>query len=97
MPPRELSDPGNVNINGGNIDGTTIGATEASPCTVTALNVTGAINHDGTTVGLYSVTPAAQGTKINDPSGGATVDAEARTAINAIIDALEAIGITAQV
>ena len=33
--------------------------------------------------------------KINDPSGGATVDTEARTAINAIIDALEAFGLTA--
>jgi hypothetical protein len=33
--------------------------------------------------------------KINDPAGGGTVDAEARTAINAIIDALESHGITA--
>ena len=33
--------------------------------------------------------------KINDPSGGATVDTEARTAINAIINALEAFGLTA--
>lgn len=32
--------------------------------------------------------------KISDPSGGATQDAEARTAINAIIDALEAHGIS---
>ncbi len=30
---------------------------------------------------------------IADPSGGATVDAEARTAINSIIDAMEAAGI----
>jgi hypothetical protein len=33
--------------------------------------------------------------KISDPAGGGTVDAEARTAINAIIDALESHGITA--
>lgn len=32
---------------------------------------------------------------ISDPSGGATVDAEARTAINAIIDALQAANIVA--
>lgn len=32
--------------------------------------------------------------KINDPSGGATIDAEARTAINLVIDALEAFRIT---
>ncbi len=36
-----------------------------------------------------------KGAKISDPSGGATVDAEARTAINSIIDALEGVGITA--
>ena len=42
----------------------------------------------------------ASGTKvahIADPSGGATVDAEARTAVNAILDALEAFGIAASV
>lgn len=41
---------------------------------------------------------AAAGKKaavIADPSGGATVDAESRTAINAIIDALQAAGIVA--
>ena len=32
--------------------------------------------------------------KINDPSGGTTIDAEARTAINLVIDALEVFGIT---
>jgi phosphoribosylaminoimidazole carboxylase (NCAIR synthetase) len=32
---------------------------------------------------------------IADPSGGATQDAEARTAIEAILDALDAVGIMA--
>lgn len=41
------------------------------------------------------VASGTQASKINDPSGGATTDAEARTAINAIIDALEAFGISA--
>ncbi len=41
------------------------------------------------------VASGTQAVKINDPSGGATQDAEARTAINAIIDALEAFGISA--
>lgn len=42
-----------------------------------------------------TVASGTQAAKINDPSGGATTDAEARTAINAIIDALEAFGISA--
>ncbi len=58
--------------------------------------VTGDLAHTGTNVGLYSATPVAQATKIADPTGG-TPDAEARTAINAIIDALEAVGLTAAV
>ena len=41
------------------------------------------------------VASGTQVLKINDPSGGATTDVEARTAINAIIDALEAFGISA--
>lgn len=36
-----------------------------------------------------------QAATIADPSGGATVDAEARTAINAILLALENVGILA--
>ena len=45
-------------------------------------------------VGFHGKT-SIQATKINDPTGGTTVDSEARTAINAIIDALEGKGITA--
>ncbi len=49
----------------------------------------------GTKIGLYAVTPVVQASKISDPSGGGTVDAESRTAINAIVDALEGIGVSA--
>ena len=59
------------------------------------VEIDGDLNHDGSNVGLYGVAPAAQAAKVNDPSGGAIVDAEARTAINSIIDALEGIGISA--
>jgi hypothetical protein len=41
------------------------------------------------------VASGTQASKINDPTGGTTVDTEARTAIGAIIDALEAFGISA--
>ena len=43
----------------------------------------------------YGVNAVAQAAHIADPSGGATQDTEARTAINAILVALENIGITA--
>lgn len=46
-------------------------------------------------IGLYGVTPVSRAAHIADPSGGGTQDAEARTAINAILVALENIGITA--
>lgn len=36
-----------------------------------------------------------QASVIADPTGGSTTDAEARTAINAIIDALQGVGIVA--
>lgn len=40
------------------------------------------------------VASGTEQSKINDPAGGATVDSEARTAINSIIDALEAFNIS---
>ena len=46
-------------------------------------------------VGFYGTDPVDQGAAINDPSGGATVDTQARTAINALIDRLKDIGIIA--
>lgn len=42
-----------------------------------------------------AVASGTQQTAISDPSGGEVTDAEARSAINDIIDALEAFGITA--
>ena len=36
-----------------------------------------------------------QASLISDPTGGATTDTQARTAINAIIDALQGVGIVA--
>ena len=46
-------------------------------------------------VGFYGVTPVDQPDTIADPSGGGTVDAEARTAINALIDRLQELGLIA--
>lgn len=44
---------------------------------------------------VYGVTPIVQGAAITAPTGGATVDSPARTAINSIRAALTAFGITA--
>lgn len=48
-----------------------------------------------TKIGFYGVTPVDQPVTISDPSGGSTVDAEARTAINALIDRLQELGLIA--
>ena len=48
-----------------------------------------------TTVGFFGVTPATQQGSIADPAGGVVIDAEARTAINSILDVLDAYGLTA--
>jgi len=44
---------------------------------------------------FYGVTPVDQPATIADPTGGATVDAEARTAINSLIDRLQELGLIA--
>ncbi len=44
-------------------------------------------------LGLYDATPVVRQNHIADPSGGGTQDAEARSAINSILVALETIGI----
>jgi len=46
-------------------------------------------------LGFFNTTPVVQAVHIADPTGGATQDAEARTAINAILVVLENVGLTA--
>jgi len=43
-------------------------------------------------LGFWNKTPVIQPTVIADPTGGATTDAEARTAIDDIIDLLQSVG-----
>ncbi len=45
--------------------------------------------------GAFGVTPVVQQSAITKPAGGANIDSEARTAINSLIDAIKAIGLTA--
>lgn len=46
-------------------------------------------------ISVYGVAPVAQAGAITNPSGGATIDSQARTAIASIITALKNFGITA--
>lgn len=46
-------------------------------------------------LGLYGVTPVVQATAIASPAGGATIDSQARSAIDLIRNALKNFGITA--
>jgi len=46
-------------------------------------------------IGFYGVTPVDQPATVTDPSGGVTIDSEARTAIIAVIDRLQELGLVA--
>lgn len=46
-------------------------------------------------LGFYNATPITQGTAVADASGGATIDAEARTAINALLARIRSLGLIA--
>ena len=48
-------------------------------------------------LGFYNATPIVQGASVADASGGAVIDAEARTAINALISRIESLGLIATV
>ena len=91
-----------VDLNGGKGTGTGTGShirlrTAPSGATgstqnslVTRLEIT-----DSGEIGFFGTTPASQPATVSDPAGGATIDSEARTAINAIIDALQSLGLMA--
>lgn len=46
-------------------------------------------------LGFFNATPVSQQASIADPVGGGTVDSQARTAINSILDVLDIFGFTA--
>lgn len=46
-------------------------------------------------LGFFGAAPVDQPATVSDPSGGSTVDAEARTAIEAVIDRLQELGLIA--
>lgn len=46
-------------------------------------------------LGFFGTTPVDQPVTVSDPSGGVTVDSQARTAIIAVIDRLQELGLVA--
>ena len=46
-------------------------------------------------IGIYNATPVVQGASVADASGGAIIDAEARTALNALLARVRAFGLIA--
>lgn len=67
--------------------GITIINTASTPINVLTVSNSG--------LSFFGVAASGQLPKVNDPSGGGTTDAEARTAINSILDTLEAFGLHA--
>ena len=49
----------------------------------------------GQKIGFFNATPVVQQAAITAPTGGATIDTQARTAINTIITTLQTLGLTA--
>jgi hypothetical protein len=76
--------------------GTNAASTAASRCTIGTISASDDMELQvGLGLGVWGVAPpASQPSKINDPSGGTTIDSEARTAIEAIIDVLEGAGLS---
>lgn len=84
-----------VNINGTNVNiAGSVFDFNATTSIVLAYNTITRFKLDSTGVGFFGATPVAQQSHITDPSGGVVIDSESRTAIAAIIDALEAFGLT---
>jgi hypothetical protein len=52
----------------------------------------GTFQHNGALLSFYSATPVVQAAAITAPSGGAIIDAEARTAIASILNVIKASG-----
>jgi len=95
-----LSVNGNTTLGDAGGDTVTITANTVTLADSTNLvlnTTTGTKIGTGTTqkLGFYNATPVVQGASVADATGGATVDSECRTAVNALISRIEATGLIA--
>lgn len=80
---------------------TVTGALDAGSTTLAGVTVTGAatlnndLAHKGTKVGFFNTAPVTKPAAVAAPALGTTIDTEARTAINAIINRLQTLGLIA--
>lgn len=98
--------PNSIFVANGSWTGSSLSMSFSSGVTINSLGVTGNVNAGSlqvdsvfqatsTAVGFFGVSAATQGAHIADPTGGATVDSEARSAINGILSRLETFGFNA--
>jgi hypothetical protein len=87
-----VSSSGDLTIDPSGDDILLLAGTNLSFATTTGTKIGTATNQ---LLGFYGATPVDQPATVSDPSGGGTQDAEARTAINAIIDRLQELGLIA--
>lgn len=59
------------------------------------LTVTGDFQHNGTNLGFYGGGNIAQQSSATSPTGGGTIDSEARSSIDELITILDNLGLTA--
>jgi hypothetical protein len=92
-----ITTSGAINFNAGlTVAGASLTLTDVD---VALGTTTGTKIGTGTTqkLGFYNATPIVQGASVADATGGATIDAEARTAINTLISRIEALGLIATI
>lgn len=72
-----------------------LGSFAAPLYTSGAIEIDGALNHDGATAGFFGVAPVAQVACVAAATGGAVIDSQARAAANGALAALKSLGLMA--
>jgi hypothetical protein len=92
------SEAGGVAIFAGQMSNAVLGQVDIDAKTVTNIGTASGsvqLGGPGGHVGVFGATPVTKAAAITPPTGGGTVDSQARTAINALITVIQNFGITA--